>query len=185
LTQTNPDAFEQLNLAIYQRLAGDRAGAKITAKQACDTLEQAYREALERSDREVLEREERKDPTLASRLPWLLLALSETYALMDEKDSALKLAERAIMLNSRAGARSVATGPTYEENLAWIQAISGETSRAISTLTHLIRTPYWGNFYGPTPVTPALLRLDPTWDPLRSDPAFQKLCEEKQPPASP
>ena len=29
-------------------------------------------------------------------------------------------------------------------------------------------------------VTPALLRLDPIWDPLRADPAFQKLCEEKQ-----
>ena len=31
----------------------------------------------------------------------------------------------------------------------------------------------------PTPITPALLRLDPIWDPLRADPAFQKLCEEK------
>jgi hypothetical protein len=31
------------------------------------------------------------------------------------------------------------------------------------------------------PITPALLRLDPIWDPLRADPAFQKLCEEKQP----
>jgi hypothetical protein len=29
------------------------------------------------------------------------------------------------------------------------------------------------------PITPALLRLDPIWDPLRADPAFQKLCEEK------
>jgi hypothetical protein len=35
--------------------------------------------------------------------------------------------------------------------------------------------------FGTTAVTPALLRLDPLWDPLRSDPAFQKLCEEKQP----
>ena len=34
--------------------------------------------------------------------------------------------------------------------------------------------------YGP-PITPALLRLDPIWDPLRGDLAFQKLCEEKQP----
>jgi hypothetical protein len=25
------------------------------------------------------------------------------------------------------------------------------------------------------------LRLDPTWDPLRGGPRFQKLCEEKQP----
>ena len=31
----------------------------------------------------------------------------------------------------------------------------------------------------PMPITPALLRLDPFWDPLRADPAFQKLCEEK------
>jgi len=35
--------------------------------------------------------------------------------------------------------------------------------------------------YNVTPVTPALLRLDPIWDPLRRDPAFQKLCQEKQP----
>jgi hypothetical protein len=30
-------------------------------------------------------------------------------------------------------------------------------------------------------VTPVLLRVDPTWDPLRADPDFRKLCEEKQP----
>jgi hypothetical protein len=31
------------------------------------------------------------------------------------------------------------------------------------------------------PITRALLRFDPTWDPLRADPDFQKLCEEKKP----
>ena len=55
----------------------------------------------------------------------------------------------------------------------------GENSRAISTLTQLLQTPYYGWLYGPAPITPALLRLDPIWDPLRADPAFQKLCEEK------
>ena len=29
--------------------------------------------------------------------------------------------------------------------------------------------------------TPAFLRLEPRWDPLRGDPVFQKLCEEKKP----
>jgi hypothetical protein len=30
-------------------------------------------------------------------------------------------------------------------------------------------------------LTPALLRLDAMIDPLRNNPRFQKLCEEKQP----
>ena len=100
---------------------------------------------------------------------------------MGEKDSALKLAERAIMLSPRA--KDAASGPLVEERLARIQALFGENSRAISTLAQLLQTPYAANLR--VPITPALLRLDPIWDPLRSDPAFQKLCEEKQPAATP
>jgi hypothetical protein len=59
--------------------------------------------------------------------------------------------------------------------------IIGENSRAIATLTRLLQTPYGGWLYSPTPITAALLKLDPIWDPLRADPAFQKLCQEKQP----
>jgi hypothetical protein len=68
-----------------------------------------------------------------------------------------------------------------KENLALIQTMVGENSHAISTLTQLLQTPYWSPNYYPAAITPALLRLDPFWDPLRGDPAFQKLCEEKQP----
>jgi serine/threonine-protein kinase len=76
-------------------------------------------------------------------------------------------------------------GPGFEENLALIQTIFGENSQAISTITRLLHTPYQTSLYGVAPITPALLRLDPIWDPLRSDPDFQKLCQEKQPPATP
>ena len=151
---------DQVTLALLQRLAGDAAGAKITAEQARNTLEPLYKN--------------QRDSELV--LTFLPLA----YALMGEKNSALNEAERAIMLKPRA--KESLDGPPYEENLALIQTMVGETSRAIPILTRLLQTPYTGGFlYNPTPVTPALLRLDPIWDPLRADPAFQKLCEEKQP----
>jgi serine/threonine-protein kinase len=66
-------------------------------------------------------------------------------------------------------------GPKAEENLASVEAMVGDKNRAIPRLRRLLEIPYT-NF-----LTPALLRLDPVWDPLRADAAFQKLCEEKQP----
>ncbi len=78
---------------------------------------------------------------------------------MGEKDSALKEAERAIML--RPSVKDRLEGPGFEENLALIQTIFGESSRAISTLTRLLHTPYQSSLYEAAPITPALLKLDP------------------------
>ncbi len=160
-----PNQFEksedQAQLALTQRLAGDTAGAKVTAEQARNTLEQLYRD-----------QQGNISPGSAA------APLSQAYAVTGEKASALEAAERAIMLLPRA--KDAVDGPRYEENLALIQTIFGENSRAISTLSQLLQTPYGSRFYGQTPITQALLRLDPVWDPLRSDPAFQKLCQEKQ-----
>ena len=151
--------FDQLAFALVQRLAGDTAGAKITAEQVRSTLEQ-------------LSRDQPGDANLAS-------LLSQANAALGEKESALKEAERAVML--LPSAKSPVDGPAMEENLALIQTMFGENSRAISTLTYLLETPYTSWLYNGTAITPALLRLDPLWDPLRTDPAFQKLCEQNQP----
>jgi len=144
-------------LAFTQRLAGDAAGAKITAERARNTLEPICKNQPEND--------------------FAAITLSRAYAVLGDKNSALKEAGRAIALTPSA--RDAARGPGFEENLALIRTIIGENSGAISTLTRLLEMPYQTTIYG-TPITPALLRLDPTWDPLRADPAFRKLCEEKK-----
>jgi hypothetical protein len=56
---------------------------------------------------------------------------------------------------------------------------TGEADRAIVALQKLLSTPGGGRLRMPLPLAPALLRLDPMFDPLRNDPRSQKLCEEK------
>jgi tetratricopeptide (TPR) repeat protein len=149
--------YDQVALALMQRLAGDTAGAKVTAEQARNTLEPLYRDQPDDWNSAAL--------------------LSQAYAVMGEKDLALKVAEHAIMILPPS--KDAVNGPGLEENLALIQTMFGENNPAISTLTQLLQTSYNSGFE-PWVITPAILRLDPIWDPLRADPAFQKLCGEKQ-----
>jgi TolB-like protein/class 3 adenylate cyclase/Tfp pilus assembly protein PilF len=155
-------SYDQVGLALIQHLAGDTAGARVTADQVRNTVDQLYRDQPDNVSRALR----------AARL-------SQAYAAMGQKDSALEAAERAIILYPRA--EDAVSGPYFEEGLAVVQTICGENSHAIATLTQLLQTPYKSWVYVLPPITPALLRLDPLWDPLRPDPAFQKLCEEKQP----
>src|SRR5262245_16319425 len=148
--------IERVTLALIQRVAGDTAGAKVTAEQARNTLEPLYRDQPDDWNSAAL--------------------LSQAYAVMGEKDLALKLAERAITILPLS--KDALNGPDLEENLALIQTMFGENNRAISILTQLLQTSYCSGLERWV-VTPAVLRLDPLWDSLRADPAFQKLCEEK------
>jgi TolB-like protein/Tfp pilus assembly protein PilF len=151
--------IKQGGLALIHRVAGDTASAKALAEQARNTLEPLSKNQPDNA--------------------FVPAALAVDYAILDEKSSALNEAQRAITLVPSSKDRL--SGPGFEENLALVEMIIGENSRAISTLTRLLQTPYGGWLYNPAPITPAILKLDPLWDPLRADPGFQKLCEEKQP----
>ena len=143
-------------LAFAQHVAGDRAAAQATAAQTRDRLVQLIREQPDND--------------------WLAVILSQTYAIVGDKAAAWKEAERVKTITSSLS--DVAVGPFADENMAVVATLSGEHSRAIELLSHLAHISYSGWLYG-YPVTPAALRLDPIWDPLRSDPAFQKLCQDK------
>ena len=146
-----------LHLAFAQRFVGDTAGAKVTAEQARNALEPLCKKSPVNG----------ADPEL----------LSLANALLGERDSAPREEEPANPISNTSGTDQLAG----EELGALIQTTRGENSRAISILAQLLKAPYVSTIYGAAPVTPALLRLDPLWDPLRADPAFQKLCEQKQP----
>ena len=86
-------------------------------------------------------------------------------------DKAAVEREAALLRDEIAGDALI--GPLLERGIAAARARLGETDAAIAIVKQLLEKP------GEDALTPALLRLDPRWDPLRSDPRFQKLCEGK------
>jgi TolB-like protein/cytochrome c-type biogenesis protein CcmH/NrfG len=145
--------FDQGFLLFAQEYAGDIAGARATAQEMLPALEMFGKKAPDSA------------PFAAG--------LSLIHAVLGEKDAAIKEAERAIAL--LPSVKDAVDGPKFEEDLAVVEAMVGDKNRAIPTLQRLLEIPY------SECLTPALLRLDPKWDPLRGDPRFQKLCEEKHP----
>jgi TolB-like protein/Flp pilus assembly protein TadD len=164
-TLTNPpnslppmlDASYLVFLGELERLSGNINEARTSFTQA----------------REELEKELKQQPQNR----FLVSLLARTLAGLGEREAALREADHAVeLLPSVKDAR---TGPRFEETRARIQARFGDSDRAIPALRHLLNIPYSSG--GGSPLTPALLRLDPDFDTLRSDPRFQELCKDKQP----
>ena len=100
-----------------------------------------------------------------------------TNIALGDKAAALALAQKATAANPLE--KDALDGSGALEFLARVSAQAGEPDRAITVIQKLLSIPDSGAFAVGIPLTPALLRLDPMFDPLRNDPRFQKLCEEK------
>ena len=140
-------------LGWAQEVAGDHAAAQETWRQARSELESFLEEQTE--NRRLVEH------------------LALTNMGLGDKVATLTLTERAMTANPIE--RDAVSGAAPIEVLARVAARMGEPDRAIASLQKLLSVPGEGALAQNMPLTPALLRLDPMFDPLRNDPRFQKL----------
>src|SRR5207245_1558415 len=105
------------------------------------------------------------------------LALTNMW--LGDNAAAMNLAERALALFPID--KDALTGPRPLDILARVAARIGDSDRSISTLEKLLSIPYEAPLAANPPLTPALLRLHPMFEPLRKDPRFQKLVAASEP----
>jgi serine/threonine-protein kinase len=140
-------------LAWAQQVAGDHAASQESFRQA-------------RGELEPFLKEQPDNYVLIGDLALVNMGLGD-------KAAALALSEQAMQVLPLD--KDAVDGPAPIEILARVAAQLGEPDRAIAALQKLLSIPSEGALASRVPLTPALLRLDPMFDPLRNNQRFQKL----------
>ncbi len=95
-------------------------------------------------------------------------SLGMAYAGLGFKEDAIRMGETAVQLMPIS--RDALIGPQRIEDLAIIYTMVGEYDTAINQLEYLLSIP--------SCVSVHYIRVNPTWDPLRDHPRFQRLIAE-------
>jgi Flp pilus assembly protein TadD len=132
----------------------DKEHARLAFQRARSILEKAMQESSDDASRHVM--------------------LGIVLAGLGEKDAAIAEGKRAMQLLPES--QDALDGPKITLTLAQIYAWTGENDAALELLERSLITP--------AGVTVSSLKLNPIWDPLRSDTRFQALIGITQEPGA-
>ena len=114
--------------------------------------------------KEFAETQLEQDPKNANRH----VELAQALAWLGEKDAALAEATRATELLPES--KDAFEGPSITEAVAGVHCIVGDTDRAVELLDGLLSRP--------SATSVSMLKINPLWDPLRTNPRFIELLKK-------
>ena len=149
LALIHPEAlcYKYFLIGFARKALQDEAGARAAFLKTKDLIQEQLKESPDAEEMHV--------------------QLAKVLAHLGEKDAALAQARRATEL--RPESKDALGGAEIAAGVAEVHAILGDNDRAIEILDGLLSRP--------SAVTVQGLKLNPIWDPLRSDPRFQALIE--------
>ncbi len=101
----------------------------------------------------------------------LLSRLGVVYSFLGRHEDAVRTGRRAVELLPLS--RDADSGPFVVSNLARSYMLAGQADSAVALLAPLLAVSSW--------ISPAELRVDPTWAPLRDHPRFRELTDADAP----
>jgi TolB-like protein len=134
---------------------------------------------FERALAEARTQVDRRHDALPQTTAWLEFNIADAALGLGRVEDGLNAITR--MQAALLGSKSREYEARFAISSAMLYAKAGRTDQAITLLVKVFHIPGMGVHY-----SPAMLQIDPAWDPIRSDPRFQALLKQyaKAPPAN-